>query len=54
MKVKIELTVEEVDQAIRNYIRQWHGVSIPDEGDVTQTFFGRRIEAGATYEVEIE
>ena len=53
MKIRIELTPEEVDKAIRNYIRQ-AGIAIPEGGDVTQTFFGRQIEAGATYEVEIE
>lgn len=53
MKIKIELTPEEVDMAIRNYIRQ-SGMAIPDDGDVTKTFFGRQIEPGATYDVEIE
>ena len=53
MKIKIELTPEEVDMAIRNYIRQ-SGMAIPDDGDVTQTFLGRQIEPGATYDVEIE
>ena len=54
MKIKIELTEDEVDQAIRNYIRQWHKVSIPPEGDVRQTFLGREIVAGAIYEVVVE
>ena len=53
MKIKIELTPDEVDLAIRNYIRQ-SGMAIPDDGDVTQTFFGRQIDPGATYEVEIK
>ena len=53
MKIKIELTPEEVDMAIRNFIRQT-GMAIPDDGEVVQSFFGRQIEPGATYEVEIE
>ena len=53
MKIKIELTSEEVDMAIRNYIRQF-GMAIPDDGDVIQAFFDRKIEPVATYEVEIE
>lgn len=53
MILKVELTPEEVDMAIRNYIRQ-SGMAIPDDGDVVQTFFNRQIEPGATYEVEIE
>ena len=53
MKIKIELTPEEVDMAIRNYIRQ-SGMAIPDDGDLTQRACGAQLEAGATYEVEIE
>ena len=54
MILKVELTPEEVADAVRYWIKTWHGVSVPTDGNVTQTFFGRQIEPGATYEVEIE
>ena len=54
MKIKIELRPDEVDQAIRYYIRSLPGVTVPRDGDVTITFLGRQIEPHATYEVEIE
>ena len=53
MKIKIELRPDEVDLAIRNYIRQ-SGMAIPDDGDLSKIFLGRQIEPGAFYEVEIE
>ena len=53
MKIKIELTPEEVDMAIRNYIRQ-SGMAIPDDGVAVFVDIGGQLEAGATYDVEIE
>lgn len=53
MKIKIELTPAEVDTAIRKYIRR-AGIAIPEGGDVALIVFNRKIEAGATCEVEIE
>ena len=53
MKIKIELTPDEVDLAIRSYIRQ-SGMAIPDDGEVSKIFLGRLIEPLAFYEVEIE
>ena len=53
MKIRIELAPEEVELAIRNYIRQ-SGMAIPDDGDVTVKRLPGEIYLGATYEVEIE
>lgn len=53
MKIKIELTPDEVDMAIRNYIQQ-SGMAIPDDGDITVERLPGEIYLGATYEVEIE
>ena len=55
MKIKIEIRPDEVDMAIRNYIRQ-SGMAIPDDGDVNyiRSLAADRPEMTATYEVEIE
>ena len=55
MKIKIEIRPDEVDMAIRNYIRQ-SGMAIADDGDLNyiRSFTPDRPEMTATYEVEIE
>lgn len=53
MKIKIELSHDEVAMAIRNYIRQ-SGMAIPDDGDITVKRLPGEIYLGATYEVEME
>ena len=53
MKIKIELRPDEVDMAVRNYIRQ-SGMAIPDDGDITVKTLPGEIYLGARYEVEIE
>ena len=53
MKIRIELTPDEVDKAIRKYIQR-SGMAIPDEGDVTVKSLPGESYPGATYEVEIE
>lgn len=53
MILEVNLNHDEVEDAIRYYIKTCHGVSIPPEGDVI-VFQGEDRRLEAVYKVEIE